>query len=104
MFKNVYNKISVPHRFIELMEMIKILCRSAPYTYNSFTGILFCIFNVGEEWQNKWLLEKRWQSASTEQLIRGMNDINDHVRLTAVASCSRAVARKQRKKNDRSFG
>ncbi len=59
---------------------------------------------LGEEWRSKWLLEKRWQSASTEELIRGMNDINDHVRLAAVAACNKAAELRQRKRAEPSFG
>lgn len=49
-------------------------------------------------------MEKRWQTASTEDLLRGMNDINDHVRLAAVAACSKAAEVRQRKKAEQSFG
>lgn len=66
--------------------------------------ILRCFVTSGEEWRSKWLLEKRWQTASTDELIRGMNDINDHVRLAAVAACNKAAELRQRKKAEQSFG
>ena len=59
---------------------------------------------LGEEWRGKWLLEKRWQNASTEELIHGMNDINDHVRLAAVAACNKAAEVRQRKRAEQGFG
>ena len=62
------------------------------------------IVTPGEEWRSKWLLEKRWQTASTEELIRGMHDINDHVRLAAVAACNKAAELRQRKKAEQNFG
>lgn len=63
-----------------------------------FTAVL------GEEWRNKWMLEKRWQTASTEELIRGMKDINDHVRLAAVAACNKAAELRLRRRAEQGFG
>lgn len=54
---------------------------------------IFC-FEV-EEWRGKWFLEKKWESSSDEQLLDGMCDINDHVRLSAVSACSKAFLQKK---------
>lgn len=67
-------------------------------------NVKFILATLGEEWRSKWMLEKRWQTASTDELIRGMNDINDHVRLAAVAACNKAAELRQRKKAEQSFG
>ncbi|XP_028390867.1 HEAT repeat-containing protein 4-like [Dendronephthya gigantea] len=61
------------------------------------------ILRIGEEWRTKWMLEKRWQTASTEELIRGMKDINDHVRLAAVAACNKAAELRQRRRAEQGF-
>jgi len=53
---------------------------------------------TAEEWRSKWFLERKWQNSTTEELIKAMTDINDHVRLAAVAACSKAaMIRKIRK-------
>ena len=61
-------------------------------------------YHSGEEWRNKWLLEQRWQNSSTEELVKGMNDIHDHVRLAAVAACSKAAEVRQKNKAEQGFG
>ncbi len=48
-----------------------------------------------DEWRGKWFLEKKWENSSGEELLRGMNDINDHVRLSAVSACSKALLNKK---------
>ena len=48
-----------------------------------------------QEWRSRWFLEKRWESSSCEELLNGMNDINDHVRLSAVSACSKALLSKK---------
>ena len=58
-----------------------------------------CCFIV-EEWRSKWFLERKWQNSSTEELIKAMNDINDHVRLAAVSACSKAAEIRQRAKKE----
>ena len=48
-----------------------------------------------QEWRGKWFLEKKWENSSNEELLAGMSDINDHVRLSAVSACSKALLNKK---------
>lgn len=57
-----------------------------------------------EEWRSKWFLERRWQKCETDELIKAMNDINDHVRLAAVSACSKAAELRQIKKEEHHLG
>ena len=57
-----------------------------------------------EEWRSKWFLERRWQKCETEELIKAMSDINDHVRLAAVSACSKATELRQMKKEEHHLG
>eukprot|EP00794_Sanderia_malayensis_P005463 gene5463-6146_t len=44
-----------------------------------------------DEWRSKWFLEKKWEASTYEELLQGMSDINDHVRMSAVSACSKAM-------------
>lgn len=57
-----------------------------------------------EEWRSKWFLERRWQKCETDELIKAMSDINDHVRLAAVSACSKAAELRQTKKEEHHLG
>ena len=57
-----------------------------------------------EEWRSKWFLERRWQKCDTDELIKAMGDINDHVRLAAVSACSKAAELRQTKKEEHHLG
>ena len=57
-----------------------------------------------EEWRSKWFLERRWQKCGTDELIKAMSDINDHVRLAAVSACSKAAELRQMKKEEHHLG
>ena len=65
--------------------------------------VVFFSFPV-EEWRSKWFLERRWQKCGTDELIKAMNDINDHVRLAAVSACSKAAELRQIKKDKHHLG
>lgn len=65
--------------------------------------LFFFSFPV-EEWRSKWFLERRWQKCGTDELIKAMNDINDHVRLAAVSACSKAAELRQIKKDKHHLG
>ncbi|XP_032221893.2 HEAT repeat-containing protein 4 isoform X1 [Nematostella vectensis] len=58
------------------------------------------VVKIAEEWRSKWFLERRWQNSTTEELMKGMVDINDHVRLSAVAACSKAAMIRKAKKEE----
>ena len=62
-----------------------------------------CIFLV-EEWRSKWFLERRWQKCGSDELIKAMGDINDHVRLAAVSACSKAAELRQIDKQQNHLG
>ncbi|XP_077992440.1 HEAT repeat-containing protein 4-like isoform X2 [Glandiceps talaboti] len=49
------------------------------------------MFNLVDGWRNKWHLGNRWNDSSIDDLVQDMNDINDHVRLTAIATIARAA-------------
>ncbi|XP_065071810.1 uncharacterized protein LOC135696366 [Rhopilema esculentum] len=53
------------------------------------------LVRIVEEWRSKWFLEKKWENSTSKELIDGMNDINDHVRLSAVSACSKALLNKK---------
>lgn len=61
--------------------------------------VIFCVL-LAEEWRSKWFLERKWQNSTTEELLKGMTDINDHVRLAAVAACSKAAMIRKTKKEE----
>ena len=64
------------------------------YVVNIVLYVLNCcslFFLSVDEWRGKWFLEKKWDSMSREELLKGMSDINDHVRLSAVSACSKAI-------------
>ena len=73
---------------------------------NTFVLIHVCCFFSFpvEEWRSKWFLERRWQKCGTDELIKAMNDINDHVRLAAVSACSKAAELRQIKKDKHHLG
>ena len=48
-----------------------------------------------DEWRTKWLLEKKWQSKTVQQLRDGMKNINDHVRLAAVSASGKVILDKR---------
>ena len=62
-----------------------------------------CVFLV-EEWRSKWFLERRWQKCGSDELIKAMSDINDHVRLAAVSACSKAAELRQMDKQQNKLG
>ena len=66
--------------------------------------MLFFFSFLVEEWRSKWFLERRWQKCGTDELIKAMNDINDHVRLAAVSACSKAAELRQIKKDKHHLG
>jgi len=45
-----------------------------------------------------------WQKCETEELLKAMSDINDHVRLAAVSACSKAAELRQMKKEGHHLG
>lgn len=53
------------------------------------------LIRIVQEWRGRWFLEKRWESSSEMELLKGMCDINDHVRLSAVSACSKAFLNKK---------
>ena len=57
-----------------------------------------------EEWRSKWFLERRWQKCGSDELIKAMSDINDHVRLAAVSACSKAAELRQIDKQQNKLG
>ena len=57
-----------------------------------------------EEWRSKWFLERRWQKCGSDELIKAMSDINDHVRLAAVSACSKAAELRQIDKKQNNLG
>jgi hypothetical protein len=52
------------------------------------------IFKV-DEWRSKWLLEKKWQTKTLEELKEAMKSINDHVRLAAVSAAGKVILDKR---------
>lgn len=44
-----------------------------------------------DEWRTKWHLGSKWYDSSINDLQRDMNDINEHVRLQAIATIARAA-------------
>ncbi|XP_030842195.1 HEAT repeat-containing protein 4 isoform X2 [Strongylocentrotus purpuratus] len=44
-----------------------------------------------DEWRNKWHLGSKWYDSSINDLERDMNDINEHVRLQAIATIAKAA-------------
>ncbi|KAL9983640.1 hypothetical protein ACROYT_G005843 [Oculina patagonica] len=62
------------------------------------------VVKIVEEWRSKWFLERRWQKCGTDELIKAMSDINDHVRLAAVSACSKAAELRQMKKEEHHLG
>ncbi|PIK50965.1 putative HEAT repeat-containing protein 4 [Apostichopus japonicus] len=43
-----------------------------------------------DEWRSKWNLSNKWYDSSVEDLERDLKDLNEHVRLQAVATIARA--------------
>ncbi|XP_031556052.1 HEAT repeat-containing protein 4-like [Actinia tenebrosa] len=58
------------------------------------------VVKIAEEWRSKWFLDRKWQNSTTEELLKAMDDINDHVRLAAVAACSKAAMIRKTKKEE----
>ena len=56
--------------------------------YNMFMKMFH--FTV-QDWRAKWHLDSRYADASPDDLIRDMADIHPHIRLKAIATCSRAA-------------
>ena len=73
------------------------------FNLSLYMYVVFFSFPV-EEWRSKWFLERRWQKCGTDELIKAMNDINDHVRLAAVSACSKAAELRQIKKDKHHLG
>lgn len=48
-----------------------------------------------DEWRSKWLLEKKWQTKTFEEIKEAMKSINDHVRLTAVSAAGKVILDKR---------
>ncbi|XP_070540803.1 HEAT repeat-containing protein 4-like isoform X2 [Ptychodera flava] len=46
---------------------------------------------VVDGWRSKWNLSNRWHDSSINDLVKDMSDINDHVRLAAIATIARAA-------------
>nr|XP_054766389.1 HEAT repeat-containing protein 4-like isoform X2 [Lytechinus pictus] len=44
-----------------------------------------------DEWRNKWHLGSKWYDSSINDLEKDMNDINEHVRLQAIATIAKAA-------------
>lgn len=44
-----------------------------------------------DEWRNKWHLGSKWYDSSINDLERDMSDINEHVRLQAIATIAKAA-------------
>ena len=74
------------------------------FVYCLFYPKIILIFFLVEEWRSKWFLERRWQKCGTDELIKAMSDINDHVRLAAVSACSKAAELRQMKKEEHHLG
>ncbi|XP_071947910.1 HEAT repeat-containing protein 4-like isoform X2 [Antedon mediterranea] len=49
------------------------------------------LIRVVDEWRNKWHLGNKWYDSSIDDLERDMSDINEHVRLQAIATVARAA-------------
>jgi len=49
------------------------------------------LVRIVQDWRSKWFLEKKWETCSNRELLDGMCDINDHIRLSAVSACSKAI-------------
>ncbi|XP_033098379.1 HEAT repeat-containing protein 4-like isoform X2 [Anneissia japonica] len=49
------------------------------------------LIRVVDEWRNKWHLGNKWYDSSIDELERDMSDINEHVRLQAIATIARAA-------------
>ncbi|CAH1785083.1 unnamed protein product [Owenia fusiformis] len=46
---------------------------------------------IVEDWQSKWHLNSRYADSKANDLIHDMADIHPHIRLKAIATCSRAA-------------
>lgn len=88
----------VPLKCINVIELY--VCQQFVMLLN----LLVLVFPIVEEWRSKWFLERRWQKCGSDELIKAMSDINDHVRLAAVSACSKAAELRQIDKQQNKLG